>query len=588
MLEKVRKIAHNQRMCETGLIIIAITIVFIVGSLNISQSRGIKVYGDEIGYWRSAALLNGDNWSGEAANNAFYGYGYGIILAPIYKIFSSNPQIMMQIAEVLQNLMLSSWVIAFWILLKYEQKDLPLVSKFFCIVMPSLYPTFSFFVKITMSEILISTVLIWICVLMRSVLCDKKIWRAVLIVILSIYLVAVHQRMMIVLGLNLLFLCAIYFLDSTKNKKKKAALIFTICFLTICFYILYKQYDMIYTESLYSLNKDKGLQSNHVNTSLLKNIVSLFFSKQGIKLIINSFVGKIYYALVSAEGIIAIAVVAIATKLRHYSKENSLEEKQKILWLGFILLQFMTAIGVAAIAARDIERRNDMLFYGRYSEYFYAPMIFLGVLTLIKSGSLNSQKILGCIVVTNVLLLLCYDNIYLETRNTNFWVSCAALGDLSVNLGKGNYNNYTVLMLAGLRTVLFLALLLIIYLKKEKSMLYMLLSVLMIFWVRIADVNWDKNVMGWYEKEQEGMIDITEALYEEDKVGFFDATSTAGAMQFYIPHSYFVSFSEREDIEEYEDEIIIITAQNSKYADEIKGKYEVIRENERFFSWVDE
>lgn len=79
--------------------------ILIICLMNVYRLYGAVIVPDEVGFWASGALFNGENWSDSLTTSSYYGWGYGLILGLILKL-NVPPVISYRIAIVINALML--------------------------------------------------------------------------------------------------------------------------------------------------------------------------------------------------------------------------------------------------------------------------------------------------------------------------------------------------------------------------------------------------------------------------------------------------------------------------------------------------
>ena len=90
-------------------------IIFVVVVVNMQKHIGPIVVPDEIGYWSTGNFFAGKNWNGIMKDSSYYGWGYGLILAPICFLFSGHPVFSFRMAIILNALFL---VLVFYLIYK--------------------------------------------------------------------------------------------------------------------------------------------------------------------------------------------------------------------------------------------------------------------------------------------------------------------------------------------------------------------------------------------------------------------------------------------------------------------------------------
>ena len=384
------------------------------------REMGLRILGDEYGYWTAGAWLNGWNWSEIASYNNYYGYGYGIILAPIL-LTGFSASVKYKIALGVNYIFL---LIIYVIIMRLLKKICPEMHGGLHVVIALatvLYSDNIFFSQYSMTETLI-LLMYWLAAyLTYSLLTSYSVKNIVSFVLLMAYGMSVHQRLIGLFFCGSVFLIYIF----AKNKKRLHGIMaFIGLFGLIAVVILVKKY--------YTANYLMGLNGNIVNdfagqTSKL----SIFFSVSGIKLFFESLVGKIYYAAASTFGFFLVAVIAFCYCLIKDIKAGKIS-KEVFCMLFLLLVFFITAV-IEIIFFGDYSNRFELLIYGRYLSGILDVLIFIGLVFLAKIAE-NKKYILemyaGVICAFEIL------SIYVETiipygaAKLNLFFVCPGIQDL--------------------------------------------------------------------------------------------------------------------------------------------------------------
>lgn len=561
------------------------TVVFLISASHFWESDGIKIYGDEIGYWRNAALLTGRDWSGEASSNAYYGFGYGFLLMPILFFLNEKPDIMMHAAIIMQSLMLASCIIAAWLILEKLDIDIKQSGKAIILLFSVLYPSNIFYTKTTLSEILLSTCVWWNSYFALCYVQEKKVYQAIGLALVSVYMFSVHQRMLTTVVASFLLIMVITIIKRREKMPIVAECIAWIAIFAVLF-TAYQIYDAYYTNSLYSQAIDGGRDVNRVSTGLGNRIIMLK-TMEGMLQLIKSLCGKIFYSFVASYGVIAIGIGSLTQNMIRECKQK--DKWGKNIWYIYLLLNFLGAIGASALAMNGgFETRSDRLMYGRYSEYTYGPILLMGAITLYQVKQLKQKMILFNIVLITMLCVICVNNTFDYAPNSNFWVNCVALSDLVCKVQTNELTNKGVVLMATLRCIIVMGILFGIgrLVKKYQSILInAVLAIIIVSWIYTMDVNWKRNVLPWYIPLQSGIDDMAENIENEDMVITLDAT-LSGCFQFRLPNVSVKICSSIEEIPNYTDKIFVITDTSSEYAIYIREHYTVDKENEKYIRWI--
>lgn len=362
--------------------IVAIIILLIFSIKNISDYNMIHVCGDEFGYWANAAYWRGADWHSLMENTFYYAYGYSILLFLI-SLLPFSMSIIYQMAIVLNVIMLiaiyrlSAYVIRLWFPEIGDKK-----SDFIAFII-ALYPSFLTYTQSTYCETLI--VLLYWSVLVSIIKFEntEKTYYGVLSIFLSVAMYIVHQRNLGILCVSTLI---VSFVLLRKGKIYKFSLILGLIALLVAVSVCIKN-DF---SSLQWIAHDYAGVNNY---SGMGSRIGSIFGIEGIKKMFISIIGKMYYIASSSYLLVFVGMIFGGTIIYRAIGEGL--NKKKILSFVWVILSFLSSLGIASIALID-NARMDCMIYGRYSESAAGALILLGIVAIYKRKI--SKKILILII----------------------------------------------------------------------------------------------------------------------------------------------------------------------------------------------
>ncbi|MCD7717306.1 MAG: hypothetical protein LUI39_12855 [Lachnospiraceae bacterium] len=382
---------------------------------HIRELRAPILYNDEIGYWSHAANLAGLSWT--ETETAWYSYGYSLLLIPLFWL-THNMEILYRLA-IGENVLLG--VIGFWagfrILLELDEDFNKMAAMFISFVAAS-YSAYLFQSNIAWSETFLYTWFL-ITALLGVRFCKKPTYlNTILLTLAAAFLYTIHNRTLAVW----------------------VALLMTMVYMLIRRQISWKQVLLAagILAVIYMANKDVKTYLNTLmwgtTRSFRGNSVSaqsgkfkLLTSVKGIKRLLRSLVGKLWYVLSSTflvgylgmvnllkgflrnarrkhvgetaaaeaagkegktadaeetgqEGMMASGAVVSAAGLAETQKSGL---DSAFLFLGLCVLGTLAVATLGAapknVAAGGSYSRLDSLFYGRYSDMITGLLIMLGL-----------------------------------------------------------------------------------------------------------------------------------------------------------------------------------------------------------------
>lgn len=552
---------------------IAVLTVFIVSIWYLRQNYSLKVWGDEFGYWQSAAFLTGKDWSSVASTNSYYGFGFGILLAPIMLIFGQNATLMMQVALVFEALMLASCVVAAYLCVGYFNNKLNGFLKVLFALVPIVYPSNILYVNLTMAEILIVALIWWYTYAVLRFVKEKKFCQAIIIMVMSVYMYSVHQRTIAIMLISLALIAWVY---RKQLLTPKSFIILGVLGGGLIAVLLFKN---IYTANMYSQASEASYNANNLAGQGDK-ISNILTSLDGFLKFLQSVVGKFYYISVGSLMLAALGMVKCVQICWKCFKE-----KRELDWMGgvlVILLNYLAAHLIGSIYMSDgYGYRTDILIYGRYIEHSIGPLVLLGILYLYEICDL--KVILSTMSLTTLAAVMAANTIEYRASNSNIWANCSAIADL---FNDTRYTNAEEIYTALFRSCIFLLVLFFsLHFKKylkEWGFATVLVSIC-ITWISIGYEIRNEKVIPWADELYHQQAQVLEYI-EEEEFGLYQS-HIGGFFQFMRVNSTVKHFDKIEQIEEYSKPMYIITYTGAEDIWDIREEQEIIFENDMYVLW---
>jgi hypothetical protein len=365
------------------------------------------VYADEFGYLGNAATLSGHDWSGVGGGFAYYGFGYSLLIAPIYWV-TSDPRTIYDFALLINNLCLAGIF-----LLAYDSAQ-RLIGKhrgfdaFLIALAASAYPAFQFYAKFALAEAML-TFLVWLMFYLYVRLERRKIKLRHLSVLalVSVYAYAVHPRALVIIIATLLIVGLMRYRARIRWRD-----VLSVCVITIALMIavtMVKNYLIIHT-----MGKSPSRMSGNVY-HVVETHVAGFLSINGIKRFLHTLGGQSFYLISSTYGLwllgMCIALYCwcrswVEWKAPKNTKDANSSVSHKVgkyfLALSFVLLSMLGMLFVSSVFMMH-SHRIDGFFYGRYNEAFIGPVLLLAFCAWCRSTykwAIPIAMIIGLLMVT--------------------------------------------------------------------------------------------------------------------------------------------------------------------------------------------
>ena len=365
---------------------------------GVSHIWGMSMYPDEFGYWSTAAKMAGWDWSQISSLGSYYSFGYSIVLYPILML-SSNSITAYRMAVLVNALLMC---VASFLLQKIAAKLFPERSKLYGVLISGvsvLYPSWIFYMQTTMTESILSFMVILVGYLFLNLLEKPKGTNALLLSLAVGYTYTLHMR---TVGLVIACVLTVLIWGILEKKIRKNTVIIVLCLAVVLVFAYFGKeavQEIIYTTS-------EVLDVNDYGGQISK--VKVLFSLEGIRNVILLTAGKVIYLGLASGGLFLWGLwwsVKTTLQLLQEVKRKQSPTSKQILALYFTLL-FLGTLGINCIyTIRSISLDN--LLYGRYIE-FIAPLYVLLGGCCIKE-EVKKKKDLGKVVIpygSSLLLLL--------------------------------------------------------------------------------------------------------------------------------------------------------------------------------------
>lgn len=379
----------------TKYLFVFVLLLFCYYMYSIHQIYSFELIPDEFGYWTYAATLSGCDWSDIVSLGSYYSFGYTLILYPIFQIFQDS--IVAYRAAVTVNFLLM--ILAYFVLLKnimrLQEERQKTISLVLITGIAILYPSWLHYSRSTMTEIVVMSMYIIICMLMTLYLDNHKTGILVALIISLIYIYTVHMRTVAILIAAVITLI-VYAVTHSNSNRKKTIQISTVIILGILLLIVATYIKKYITGNIYTAIAQESVAGNDYSGQVGK--IKGIFTVQGFRNLIISVLCKIWYLGLTSFGLFYWGLYVCFKRLL----------KQKKLIYLFILLSTAGEIAVTSIFTSGVGGRIDGLTYGRYNEQILPILMVLGCIGVMESRHIVKPTLGIAILQLPVLGLIIY------------------------------------------------------------------------------------------------------------------------------------------------------------------------------------
>lgn len=366
------------------LTIIFSIIILIIGLFKISSTSDPYFIPDEIGYWSSAAWLNGYNWAEVMSETGYYGYGYGFLLAPLFLL--KDMTLIFHVAIIINVLMLIG---IFLILVSVVLGMYPNKNKVFLICCTFAVTLYSFnivYIKMTLSEIFLTFLFVLSIKLMELIVKKPSLYKLVIFSIVIFLLLAVHLRTIFIPVAIIITLLILYLKKEFPLKK----------IIILGLFIFFSVVVMLFIKDIYVSQQyvvDPLAERYVYNDSILGKISILkdIFTVNFWNLFIKAILGKLFYLGSSTYFLFYWGIFVIVKELILEIKFNLLTKAEAAIKM-YTILSITGAIIISSLSMLK-PIRIDHVLYGRYIENFISIIVIVGIINL---SEIKKYRVVFC------------------------------------------------------------------------------------------------------------------------------------------------------------------------------------------------
>lgn len=377
-----------------------IFIIFGIFQYGIHKICGFTLIPDEFGYWASAANAVGYDWSSVASLGSYYSFGYSFLLIPILKLFHGGT-IAYRAAVAVNMLFVCG---SLFLLLGILKRVFPKMNRVKSVLVSGiavLYPSWIFYMQMTMTEALLMFLFILITYLFTSLMAKPKIVTTVLLSVALAYIYCVHMR-----TVGILIACVITFFVWSVVERPGVKTILIFFGLLLLFFVFAAVLKKSTISSVFSEADISVLSGNDYGGQWekLRQIVTI----RGMKQFLKEAAAKIFYLGLASFGIfywgIGLAIKKSISLIKKCLKKEKGETNEWVL-----LFLALSAFGEVLISSVYMYQGSaiDTLIYGRYDEFLVPVFLVIGIAAMCNSRWLfQGTLIMGTVTGLFSLVIL--------------------------------------------------------------------------------------------------------------------------------------------------------------------------------------
>lgn len=333
---------------------------------------------DEFGYWSSAARTVGYDWSPVASLGSYYSFGYSFLLVPILKLFQ-NGVAAYRAAVFFNVLLMCAGVVLMQEILKRMFPEMDKVKRALISGVAVLYPSWIFYMQMTMTEALLMFLFVLITWLFICLIQKTKVTIAAALAVALIYIYCVHMR-----TVGVLIACVITLFLWMISEHPNFKTVITFWGVLLCFLLLAAVMKQNTITEVFANADIRVLAGNDYGSQWGK--LRQIFTTHGIGQFAREVMAKVFYLGLASFGIFywgigftVKKVVSLAKKLFRKEKGNGVE------WTALFLLLSITGEILIGSIFMFKSKLIDTLIYGRYDEFVSPVFILIGIAAMSRS-----------------------------------------------------------------------------------------------------------------------------------------------------------------------------------------------------------
>lgn len=440
---------------------------------NIQNICTVWELGDEAGYLCNAAYFAGVDWSDVASRLPYYGYGYSILLIPLFWICKNGVSLIQGAVFVNCVCVLIAYCLQIAIMNKLFDK----CNKLLFPVFASIISLQSFIVASVFKVLCEVNLIMWIWLIgyILIVTMEKKSnLKFCVLGMVSCFIFFIHTRAIVVLGT--VGLIMLWFLIIKKiSVKEFCFFVFPLVMAFVAFYfvknsIMYDSMNVVTGDERESINM---LSGNYI-------LVRLRWLLTDFSNYIISFAAKILYLIYSSCGMILFGVMGCVKGIKKYWQESD-----DITFSFYLYAVGVAMLMVLACTVNGIGTSGPAyFFYSRYYEYAVSPIILLGFYEIMVGDETQKDALWFIAIIGGVSSVTWLASTFNLLQSERVAVDTARFPGFTAAILK-NSNFRTLVTYVAISSILFI--LVYLCLRKTKKLRFLITIIIGIIIIRNSD-----------------------------------------------------------------------------------------------------
>jgi len=394
--ERVESI--NSKKIAAGLFVFILAV-----EIPVIFLRKLPFVADEVYSLSGASFFAGFDWSSYMSLHKFYNFGYTMLLAPIYKLFTDPVAVYRMM--LLVNVVIHGILVLIVFYIANKKLHCSKTSSIVMAIISTCNSIVLFFKGFVYNELPLALI-VWLTVLIILELQEssgkKRIILSLLLGIVTAYAYSIHSRCLIVYGtlFLLVFLCLMIY-----KRWIIQPVSFAVAFLAFLF--VEKSLLQYVQTNLYRVGSGVHMTNSAEQVISSTSRYEVLTSLAGIKKIILNFFSLAGALSIETGGLLTIVTVAVLCYIFSMIKKR---EKENVTVFIVAVFSTVSLWGMVACVALLGASNNypRFLVYSRYFAPFIGPFLLLGLWILKNQRELDYKHVIALSGFLTVLVGVVY------------------------------------------------------------------------------------------------------------------------------------------------------------------------------------
>lgn len=375
-------------------------IIFIANIRHIAILNGPYMFNDELGYLGNAAAFAGKDWSDVMRYCSWYSFGWSMVIAPFFALFSSM-RVIYRCINVLNALL----VVAVFLMLRFLLKKLFKAGNAVMLTVISacacFYPSILVHSSMAWAETWLLFAFMALSLMAWELIQRPKWYKTCAFGALLWYFYVCHNRMLAVVIAGVLLVFALW---ATKIVRFRDVAMFIVSLFAA--YLLFEKLK----EFVVARNWPHGMPNDNNLSGGLKRLMNIL-TPAGAMNFVSVLCSQFLYVCIASCGMVPFGLYVAISKVVRCLREHRVSESAMEIWLSLSFLGIFAVSTIMTGGTDDLTNvRLDHIFYGRYCEPVYIALLAYGIAYIAERAQKKETNVFltACLFIVPICVWFAY------------------------------------------------------------------------------------------------------------------------------------------------------------------------------------